>query len=432
MKTFIQHFLSTGSKLTVFLIFALSALFFYSCSEDDNSSTPPKYEYEATNELQHLVEENAELKTLLTKAIEKGKTINPDKQTNPVQSLEEYYAFVDWTQHAMPWNVVAFTEGADIFKRIDQSLNYFFFINDIPLEELDGKGFYNNSLQYYEPYRSWLKKVAKSWGQYLDTEDSWNDSYLQMVEKEDTFGIKKGWYEPSSNWKTFNQFFARKLKDKSQRPIANANDASTLVSPADACFQGVWSIDGDGYIEHKEGVQIKAKKYSSIAELMGPDSQYKEAFNGGTLIHSFLNVYDYHRYHFPMSGTILEQKIIEGDYAVGGNITWDASRKEYVLDCDTPGWQSIETRGCVVIDTPDYGKVALLPIGMMPVTSINWSDNLSVGATVAKGDELGYFLFGGSDFVILFQQGVQFTPSVKEFSHQLMGEKLGLLSKKTN
>lgn len=137
MKTSFRRFLSTGSKLVVFLLLAFCALSLYSCSDDNNSITTPKYEYEATNELQRLVEDNPELKTLLTKAIEKGKTINPDKQTNPVQSLEEYYAFVDWTQHAMPWNVVSFTEGTDIFKRIDQSLNYFFFINDIPLEELD-------------------------------------------------------------------------------------------------------------------------------------------------------------------------------------------------------------------------------------------------------------------------------------------------------
>lgn len=401
---------------------------FHSCKKNNVPPDPQKTEYEATTELRALVDGNTQLKALLTKAIEKGTTINPDKKTNPVQSLDDYYDFVDWTQHAMPWNVVSFADGADIFKRIDQSLNYFFFINDIPLDELDGKGLYNNSLQYYEPYRSWLKKMAQSWGKYLDTEASWNDEYLRIVEKEDTFGINKGWYEPASNWKTFNQFFARKLKDKGQRPIADAADAAVVASPADACYQGMWAIDDDGYIQHKEGVQIKAKKYSSISELMGPESQYKDAFNGGTLIHSFLNVYDYHRYHFPMAGTVLEQKIIDGDYAVGGSVTWDAARQEYVLDCDTPGWQSIETRGCVVIDTRDYGKVALLPIGMMPVTSINWSDALSVGTVAAKGDELGYFLFGGSDFVILFQKGVKFTASVKEFSHQLMGEKLGVLS----
>lgn len=395
--------------------------------DTDNKGNEPATEYAATVELRHLVNDNPELKTLLEKAIAKGVKINPDKRTNPVQSLDDYYKFVDWTQHAMPWSVVSFADSKDIFTRIDQSLNYFFFINDIPLEELDGKGLYNNSLQYYEPYRSWLKKMAVSWGQYLNSEDSWNDDYLKIVEKEDTFGLKKGWYEDPSHWKTFNQFFARKLKNPEQRPIASVGDASVVVSPADACCQGVWSIDHDGYINQKDGVQIKAKKYSSIAELMGP-SAYRDAFKGGTLTHSFLNVYDYHRYHFPVSGTVIECNVIDADYAVGGSIKWDKQQGLYVLDCDTPGWQSIETRGCVVVDTQEFGKVALLPIGMMPVTSINWSDNVKVGAKVNKGDDLGYFLFGGSDFVIIFQEGATYTPAVQPFSHQLMGEKLGTLT----
>lgn len=416
----------TDCVLSFVMLLCVATLF--ACDDNDNDSKPTT-EYAATTELRGLVNSNPELKAMLEKAIAKGVKINPDKHTNPVQNLDEYYKFVDWTQHAMPWNVVTFTDNQDLFTRIDQSLNYFFFINDIPLEELDGKGLYNNSLQYYEPYRSWLKKMATSWGQYLGKEESWNDEYLKIVEKEDTFGLTKGWYEDPSNWKTFNQFFARKLKNPEQRPIASVGDASVVASPADASYQGVWSIDEDGYIEQHNGVQIKAKKYSSIAELMGPNSAYRDAFKGGTLTHSFLNVYDYHRYHFPMSGTVLECNLIDADYAVGGNITWDAQKKLYVLDCDTPGWQSIETRGCVVIDTKEYGKVALLPIGMMPVTSINWSDNVRVGAKVTKGEELGYFLFGGSDFVIIFQKGVHFTPSVKDFAHLLMGEKLGKLTK---
>ena len=419
-----KRFKQKNEKIKKLLLVVCAFLFLVGCSDDDSF---PVEEREATTELRQLVEGNPTLKSLLIKAIEKGIQINPDKKTNPVQTLEQYYEFVDWTQHAMPWNVVSFAEDGDIFKRIDQSLNYFFFINDIPLEELDGKGLYNNSLQYYEPYRSWLKEVAKSWGQYLDSESSWNDDYLRIVAQEDTFGINKGWYEDASNWKTFNQFFARKLRNKEQRPIASIQDASVLTSPADACYQGKWNIDEEGYIEQHEGVQIKAKKYASIAELMGGGA-YQSLFKGGTLIHSFLNVYDYHRYHFPMSGKVLDKRIIDGDYAVGGNITWDESLREYVLDCDIPGWQSIETRGCVVLDTDAFGIVALLPIGMMPVTSINWTDNVQVGATVNKGDELGYFLFGGSDFVILFQEHVELTPLVEAYSHQLMGECIGKLS----
>ncbi len=405
-----------------------------SCSSNDDTPVGPDYSKysESTRELISLVDANAELKTLLEKAIAKGKELNPDKKTNPAQSLTEYYDFVEWAAHSMPWTVVYQPEGTDIFTRIDQSLNYFFFINDIPLDELDGKSLYNNSLQYYEPYRSWLKKFAKAWGAYLDTEESWTQEYYDIVVKEDTFGISKGWYEDASNWKTFNQFFARHLKSPDVRPIAEPENDAVVVSPADACTQGVWEIDAEGYIvqDADAGVQIKSKKFSSIAELMGPNSQYRDAFKNGTLTHSFLNVYDYHRYHFPMSGTVKEVNLIEGDYAVGGQIVWNPDTKMYELYCDTPGWQSIETRGCVVMETQEYGLVALLPIGMMPVTSINFTEGVKVGAEVKKGDELGWFLFGGSDYVILFQEKVAFSLTPEVFSHQLMGEELGRLIKK--
>ena len=404
-----------------------------SCTSNSDNPSPeqPKGSYSsATRELIALVDGNPQLKSLLEKAIAKGVEINPDRKTNPAQTLSEYYDFVEWAAHAMPWTVINQPVGTDIFTRIDQSLNYLFFINDIPLEELDGKSLYNNSLQYYEPYRSWLKTFAKAWGAYLDSEKSWNQSYYDIVAKEDTFGISKGWYEDASNWKTFNQFFSRKLISPSVRPIASPEDNSVVVSPADACTQGIWEIDDEGYIVQgdKPGVQIKSKKFSSIAELVGPNSEYREAFNGGTLTHSFLNVYDYHRYHFPMSGKVIEANIIDGDYAVGGTVSWDKETKKYKLYCDTPGWQTIETRGCIILETPDYGVVALLPVGMMPVTSINWLPEIKVGAEVTKGQELGYFLFGGSDFVILFQEGITFELKPKPFSHQLMGEELGRLS----
>ena len=417
--------------LAAALLCSLTTLMFESClGTDDNPAAAPATAYSAsTQELIQLVEANPQLKQLLQEAIAKGKELNPDKKTNPAQSLSEYYDFVEWAAHSMPWTVVYQPEGTDIFTRIDQSLNYFFFINDIPLDELDGQSLYNNSLQYFEPYRTWLKSFAKAWGQYLDSKESWNQAYYEIVAKEDTFGISKGWYEDASNWTTFNQFFARKLKDTSQRPIAQPDNAAIVVSPADACTQGVWKIDDEGYIMQstEPGVQVKSKKFSSIAELMGPDSKYRDAFKGGTLTHSFLNVYDYHRYHFPMSGVVKEVNIIEADYAVGGQIVWNAESKKYDIYCDTPGWQSIETRGCVVIQTPDYGYVALLPIGMMPVTSINFCSDVVPGAQVKKGQELGWFLFGGSDFVILFQKDVVFhlTPTV--FSHQLMGQELGRL-----
>jgi hypothetical protein len=150
--------------------------------------------------------------------------------------------------------------------------------------------------------------------------------------------------------------------------------------------------------------------------VIAEESSYNNAFANGTLTHTFLDVDDYHRYHFPVDGTIKEVRIIQSDDAVGGFLTWDPKTNKYVLDANTPGWQNIETRGCVIVETPKYGLVALLPIGMSQVSSINFKKSVKVGSTVKKGDMLGYFLFGGSDYVMLFQSKVDFKLTVPSFS----------------
>ena len=67
-----------------------------------------------------------------------------------------------------------------------------------------------------------------------------------------------------------------------------------------------------------------------------------------------------------------------------------------------------------------YGLVAILPIGMSQVSSCNWEESVKVGASVKKGDPMGYFLFGGSDIVMIFQEGVKLELLSKE--HLKMGQ----------
>ncbi|MBR4796253.1 MAG: phosphatidylserine decarboxylase, partial [Spirochaetia bacterium] len=70
----------------------------------------------------------------------------------------------------------------------------------------------------------------------------------------------------------------------------------------------------------------------------------------------------------------------------------------------------------------------VLPIGMSQICSCNWEENLKVGTKVEKGDPMGYFLFGGSDIVIVFQSGVKADlvcpedESGEGYKHILMGE----------
>ena len=252
--------------------------------------------------------------------------------------------------------------------------------------------------------------------------------------KQEELGMTKGWYEDPSNWHSFNDFFSRKLKSPDQRPIAAPDDNSVVASPCDSEPQGVWDIDDQSYIVSSEKIAVKSRVFNSISNLIGPDSPYREAFAGGKFYHAFLNVNDYHRYHFPLDGTIKEIRVIPGDDALGGSITWEPELQQYVVDCSVPGWQSIETRGLVILDTEDYGLVAVMPIGMSQVASVNFEPELQVGTKVKKGDMLGYFLFGGSDFALVFQKDANFKLTAPKndkgaWNHLLMGEEIGRLGK---
>lgn len=385
-----------------------------------------------TRDLQAIFKEHPSTKVLFEKAIAEGARTNPDRAMNPAQTLEEYYDYLDWMEKPLPWTMLKDAQYPSVFDSIDQGICYFYFILDIPLPELENRGYYYNSLQYVEEIRPWLVKYAKDWGHFLSTTDSWNDASTKMVLKEKRFNLDKGWYEDSAKWHSVNDFFSRKLSSPSARPIAAPNDPSVVVSPADSVAQGVWDIDGNSQIVSRAGVQIKSSIFYSIPEIIGKDSPYSKAFANGKFTHAFLNVDDYHRYHFPVSGVIKEARIIPAQDAAGGVTVWNPVTKRYVLDGIDPAWQSIETRGCVIVDTGKYGLVALLPVGMSQISSVNFKDLVKTGAIVKKGDPLGYFLFGGSDFIMIFQNKAGFTFEVPEtakhdgtYEHLLMGNRYG-------
>lgn len=418
--------------LRTVLVFLTLITIHISCKRD--SSNTPVYG-DKTLELINIVENNPSIKSMLIKSIEQAKTINPDKNTNPAQSLDEYYEFVTWAETCMPWSVLPKTPYSTLYDKIDQSLDYFYFINDQPLTELQGLGYYNNSLQYVKPYSDWLISFDKAWGLYLDSPESWKSEYYQMALADARFGLSTGWYENPSNWTTFNQFFARYLLSPDKRPIASPGDSTIVASPADAIPQGEWEIDANSNIVLKKGVAIKSGTLTSIVALIGEDSQYKNEFAQGKMTHTFLDVHDYHRFHFPVSGIIKEIRNIAAQDAAGGIVTWSDVHQRYMFDATVPGWQSIETRGCVIIDTEDFGLVALLPIGMSQICSVKFETNLYPGKKVNKGDMLGCFQFGGSDFVMVFQKKAGFILepakgkiNPQSYQHILMGEKYGRLT----
>ena len=309
-----------------------------------------------TIKLIELLDDEPTIKKMLIQSIEKAKKQNPDKITNPAQDYESYLEYIDEASKLFPQQVLE--DPSDITReQILQSLCYFYFLVDQPLPELEGLGLFKPSLQYYGPFSEWTREFAVTWGDYLDTEESWNETNLKQFANDPVFGLDVGWYESPSHWKTFNDFFAKHLKSPYERPIAYPHDGSVVVSPADAVPQGTWPIDEESNIQ----VKSKLVTYYSVNDLLAKDSEYKDAFANGTLTHTFLNVFDYHRYHFAVGGTVLEKRILQRNVAL--EVTWDEKEKKYD-PVDSTGWQFTQTLGYVIVDTGAYGLVALISMGM--------------------------------------------------------------------
>ena len=418
MKRNIRSFL-LAFAVSAFLI--LSPVMFMSCSTSSNAQAEP---VTASQAMRNYLEHDPELMALMEKSIAMAQEINPDINTNPVRSVEDLYEFIDMSVKGLPWNLLANVEYPTLYNYIDQCIDYIWFLMDQPLVELQGKGYYYPTLQYHEPIATWFRDYSDEWGAFLSTEESWNSEYYEKIKNDPSMNMQHGWYADTNIWHSFNDWFSRHLVDSSVRPISSAS----VVSPADSKPQGIWDIDENGNLIQKEGGRIKSANFTSISQLIGPDSEYSESFKGGTLTHTFLDVNDYHRYHFPVSGTIKELRKIKAINGIGGIVYWDPEKKRYILEDSIPGWQMIETRDCVIIDTEKFGLVAVLPIGMSQICSCNWEENLKVGTKVEKGDPMGYFLFGGSDIVIVFQSGVKADLVCPEdesgdgYKHILMGE----------
>jgi phosphatidylserine decarboxylase len=236
-----------------------------------------------------------------------------------------------------------------------------------------------------DSFIAWMKKYTEARGHFMDTPAS--------AAKISSYRSLPDWHiddyiADPSGWMTFNQFFAREVKP-GKRPITEPYNDKVIVSPADSVFEGAWDIDTNSK------VTVKGVTWP-IAKLL-EGSPYEDAFKNGIYTHTFLNGNDYHRYHVPVAGEIKEVRKIEG--RVYMDMIRTADGRLQAIDGDT--YQYNQERGLIVIDSPDLGLVAVLPIGMGPISSVNLTPE--VGARLQKGDEFGYFMFGGSDIVMLFQ-----------------------------
>lgn len=268
------------------------------------------------------------------------------------------------------------------------------------------------SLQSFDEFAAWLVEFAKAWGRFLDTEPSLTKESLHSFKYDSMYNYPL-YSDNESSWNTFNTFFYREFNKAASgtgitplRPIADPDNNETIVAPADCTFKEDYPIDAQGNVLDIEGEKttVRFKKTHAIGtvdELLD-NSKYAKDFYGGTFVHYFLSPFDYHRFHTPVSGKVLEIKALLGKVFLNVELTgdgqWDAP------DGAEDGYEFNQARGLVIVDAgPVVGKVAILPIGMAQVSGVDMYTKLQ-DKTVVKGQEFGKFRFGGSDIIMLFEK----------------------------
>jgi len=193
-------------------------------------------------------------------------------------------------------------------------------------------------------------------------------------------GINLDEYQISdpSQFKTFNHFFCRKLKEGVR------SFGKNIVSPADGkilVFQSLKDI-ASFFVK---GLEFKLDSFLQSKKLI-------KKFENGAMAIIRLAPADYHRYHFPASGTASESVKIKGYYF---SVSPLALKDNLKIFCENK-------REYCILKTKKYGEILIMDVGATMVGGI--TQTYKSNSEIKKGDEKGYFSFGGSTLVLFFEK----------------------------
>ena len=187
-------------------------------------------------------------------------------------------------------------------------------------------------------------------------------------------------------FKNFNEFFYRELKPDA-RPCSAPKNPRIIVSPAD-CRSVVFNT-----LDDATKIWVKGREFS-VARLLGSAyPQDAKRYTNGSLGIFRLAPQDYHRFHIPVDGIMDKPKLIDGEYYTVNPMAIRSALDVY----------SENVRVIVPIDSVAHGRVTVICVGAMMVGSTVITRK--AGERVGRAEELGYFKFGGSTILLLFEPG---------------------------
>lgn len=188
----------------------------------------------------------------------------------------------------------------------------------------------------------------------------------------------------TTNFSSFDAFFTRHLK-KETRPIGNG-----IIAPADGRYRFIQDIAKEDFF-YAKGQRLNLK------QLVGSDA-LTERFAGGSLVIARLAPPDYHRFHYPVEGTASTPKQMRGPlFSVN-----PCSLRQKLAHLT-------ENKRFITIVSGEHGQMLFIEIGATCVGSIHHTK----AGVVEKGDEKGFFSFGASAVLLLFERGkIVFEPDL--------------------
>ncbi|MCB0739091.1 MAG: phosphatidylserine decarboxylase [Bacteroidetes bacterium] len=193
---------------------------------------------------------------------------------------------------------------------------------------------------------------------------------------------------PENGYKHFNDFFYRNIKPNA-RPIGEG-----IVSPADGKILVFENI--------KQSRQFFLKGIPFSLGSFLRNQELAKKYEGGSMAIIRLAPADYHRFHFPYQGEVGEVTRIKGAYYSVSPLALRKSLRIFVEN----------KREYCELTHPDIGNCLIIDVGATLTGSI--IQTFDPHSTVTKGQEKGYFAFGGSTTVLLFE------PNRIEFSEDLI------------
>lgn len=230
---------------------------------------------------------------------------------------------------------------------------------------------------------------------------------IKLFIKQFNVNMDEAQYSQPEDYKTFNAFFTRPLKEGA-RPIND--DPNVLTHSVDG------TISQFGHINGEDIFQAKGHTFSLTA-LLGGNPDLAHAFKGGQFATIYLSPKDYHRIHMPLDGTLTDMAYVPGELFSVNPLTAQ----------NVPGLFARNERVVTVFDT-DVGKVAIVLVGATIVASIDtvWAGTVTPptgkhvthwrydtdgedAINLTKGEQLGQFKLGSTIVVCFEKDAIEFT-----------------------